>query len=133
MISFRRKKSFSLWGIFLISITIHQHNLLRLTGYNIIRKSFVFGTELSFANQNVDTYEYKPDSLKIGPAFHTLRCSSIKTFKFRPNTSAYSIISSFSNLAMVFCGILASGELFNRKSVSCSSNVIPSSIQSASF
>ncbi len=131
MISFRRKKSFSLWGIFLISISIHLHNFLKLTGYNIIRKSFVFGTELSFANQNVDTYE--SDNFKIGPAFHTLRCFPIKTFKFRPSRSAYSIISSFSNLAMVFSGILASGELFNRKSVSCSSNVIPSSIQSASF
>jgi membrane protein len=29
----------------------------------------LFGAELSFANQNVTTYEYEPDSLKISPAF----------------------------------------------------------------
>ena len=29
----------------------------------------LFGAELSFANQNVGTYEYEPDSLKVSPAF----------------------------------------------------------------
>ena len=29
----------------------------------------LFGAELSFANQNVNTYEYEPDSNKVSPAF----------------------------------------------------------------
>ena len=29
----------------------------------------LFGAELSFANQNVDTYEYEPDANKVSPAF----------------------------------------------------------------
>jgi membrane protein len=29
----------------------------------------LLGAELSFANQNVDTYEYEPDSKKVSPAF----------------------------------------------------------------
>ena len=29
----------------------------------------LFGAELSFANQNVETYEYEPDSNKVSPAF----------------------------------------------------------------
>lgn len=32
----------------------------------------LFGAELSFANQNVDTYEYEPDCLKISPAYKRL-------------------------------------------------------------
>jgi membrane protein len=32
----------------------------------------LFGAELSFANQNVDTYEYEPDCLKISPAYRKL-------------------------------------------------------------
>ena len=32
----------------------------------------LFGAELSFATQNVDTYEYEPDCLKISPAFKKL-------------------------------------------------------------
>ena len=32
----------------------------------------LFGAELSFANQNVDTYQYEPDSTKISPAFKKL-------------------------------------------------------------
>jgi membrane protein len=32
----------------------------------------LFGAELSFANQNVDTYEYEPDSLKVSPRFKKL-------------------------------------------------------------
>jgi membrane protein len=32
----------------------------------------LFGAELSFANQNVDTYHYEPDSLKVSPAFKKL-------------------------------------------------------------
>ena len=32
----------------------------------------LFGAELSFANQNVHTYEYEPDSLKVSPGFKKL-------------------------------------------------------------
>ena len=32
----------------------------------------LFGAELSFANQNVDTYEYEPDSLRVSPGFKKL-------------------------------------------------------------
>jgi membrane protein len=32
----------------------------------------LFGAELSFANQNVDTYEYEPDCLKVSSAFKKL-------------------------------------------------------------
>jgi membrane protein len=32
----------------------------------------LFGAELSFANQNVDTYHYEPNSLKVSPAFKKL-------------------------------------------------------------
>jgi membrane protein len=32
----------------------------------------LFGAELSFASQNVNTYEYEPDSLKVSPAFKKL-------------------------------------------------------------
>jgi len=32
----------------------------------------LFGAELSFANQNVDTYEYEPDCLKVSPGFKKL-------------------------------------------------------------
>ena len=32
----------------------------------------LFGAELSFASQNVRTYEYEPDCLKISPAFKKL-------------------------------------------------------------
>jgi membrane protein len=32
----------------------------------------LFGAELAFANQNVDTYEYEPDCLKTSPSFRRL-------------------------------------------------------------
>ncbi|MCP4664935.1 MAG: YihY/virulence factor BrkB family protein, partial [Deltaproteobacteria bacterium] len=32
----------------------------------------LFGAEISFANQNVDTYEFEPDSLKVSAAFKRL-------------------------------------------------------------
>jgi membrane protein len=32
----------------------------------------LFGAELSFANQNVDTYEFEPDSLKVSPGYKKL-------------------------------------------------------------
>ncbi len=32
----------------------------------------LFGAELSFAHQNVDTYEFEPDCLQISPSFKTL-------------------------------------------------------------
>jgi membrane protein len=47
----------------------------------------LFGAELSFANQNVDTYEYEPDCLKISPAFKRLLTLQI----------AHLLIKNFSN------------------------------------
>jgi membrane protein len=32
----------------------------------------LFGAELAFANQNVDTYEFEPDSLKVSPGYKKL-------------------------------------------------------------
>jgi membrane protein len=37
----------------------------------------LFGAELSFANQNVDTYEYEPDCLKVSPGFKKLAALQI--------------------------------------------------------
>jgi membrane protein len=45
----------------------------------------LFGAELSFANQNVDTYEYEPDSLKVSPGFKkllTLQIAQLLVKKF---------------------------------------------------
>jgi len=45
----------------------------------------LFGAELSFANQNVDTYEYEPDSNKVSPAFKkilTLQIAHLLIKKF---------------------------------------------------
>jgi membrane protein len=45
----------------------------------------LFGAELSFANQNVDTYEYEPDSNKVSPAFKmvlTLHIAHLLITKF---------------------------------------------------
>ena len=45
----------------------------------------LFGAELSFANQNVDTYEYEPDSNKVSPAFKkvlTLQIAHLLVKKF---------------------------------------------------
>ena len=47
----------------------------------------LFGAELSFANQNVDTYEYEPDCLKISPAYKRLLTLQI----------AHLLIKNFSN------------------------------------
>ncbi len=46
----------------------------------------LFGAELSFASQNVDTYEYEPDSLNVSPAFKkllTLRVAHLLIHNFK--------------------------------------------------
>jgi len=40
----------------------------------------LFGAEISFANQNVDTYEFEPDSKKASPAFKKLLTLQISHF-----------------------------------------------------
>lgn len=40
----------------------------------------LFGAEISFANQNVDTYEFEPDSKKASPAFKKLLTLQITHF-----------------------------------------------------
>jgi membrane protein len=47
----------------------------------------LFGAELSFANQNVDTYEYEPDCLNISPGFKKLLTLQV----------AHLLIKNFSN------------------------------------
>jgi len=47
----------------------------------------LFGAELSFANQNVDTYEYEPDCLEISPTFKKLLTLQI----------AHLLVHNFSN------------------------------------
>jgi membrane protein len=47
----------------------------------------LFGAELSFANQNVDTYEYEPDCLNISPGFKKLLTLQV----------AHLLIRNFSN------------------------------------
>ncbi len=45
----------------------------------------LFGAELSFANQNVDTYEYEPDCLKVSSGFKkllTLQIAQLLVKKF---------------------------------------------------
>ena len=45
----------------------------------------LFGAELSFANQNVDTYEFEPDSLQVSPGFKkllTLQIAHLLTKRF---------------------------------------------------
>lgn len=47
----------------------------------------LFGAELSFANQNVDTYEYEPDCLNVSPGYKRLLTLQI----------AHLLIKNFSN------------------------------------
>ncbi|MGD9238671.1 MAG: YihY/virulence factor BrkB family protein [Desulfobacterales bacterium] len=63
----------------------------------------LFGAELSFANQNVDTYEYEPDCLKISPAYKRLLTLQIahllvKNFWNGKKPLAYSQISNHLNM-----------------------------------
>jgi membrane protein len=51
----------------------------------------LFGAELSFASQNVNTYEYEPDSRKISPAFKkllTLQVSHALIHNFKDGKTA---------------------------------------------
>jgi membrane protein len=59
----------------------------------------LFGAELSFANQNVDTYEYEPDCLNISPGFKKLLTLQVahllvKNFLNGAKPLTYSRISS---------------------------------------
>ena len=47
----------------------------------------LFGAELSYANQNVDTYEYEPDFFKVSPSFKKLLTLQI----------AHSLVKKFAN------------------------------------
>jgi membrane protein len=63
----------------------------------------LFGAELSFANQNVDTYEYEPDCLKISPAYKRLLTLQIahllvKNFWNGKKPLTYSQISNHLNM-----------------------------------
>ena len=63
----------------------------------------LFGAELSFANQNVDTYEYEPDCLNISPGFKkllTLQVTHllIKNFSNGEKPLTYSQISNHLNM-----------------------------------
>jgi membrane protein len=61
----------------------------------------LFGAELSFANQNVDTYEYEPDSLKVSPGFKKLLTLQI----------AHLLIKKFANGDKPLTDIQISGQL----------------------
>jgi membrane protein len=63
----------------------------------------LFGAELSFANQNVDTYEYEPDCLEISPAYKKLLTLQIahlliKNFSNGEKPLTYSQISNHLNM-----------------------------------
>jgi membrane protein len=63
----------------------------------------LFGAELSFASQNVDTYEYEPDCLNISPGFKkllTLQVTHllIKKFSNGEKPLTYSQISNHLNM-----------------------------------
>jgi membrane protein len=63
----------------------------------------LFGAELSFANQNVDTYEYEPDCHKISPAYKRLLTLQIahllvKNFWNGKKPLTYSQISNHLNM-----------------------------------
>ncbi len=63
----------------------------------------LFGAELSFANQNVDTYEYEPDCLNISPGFKkllTLQVAHllIQNFSNGEKPLTYSLISDQLNM-----------------------------------
>jgi membrane protein len=63
----------------------------------------LFGAELAFANQNVDTYEYEPDCLEISPAYKKLLTLQIahlliKNFSNGEKPLTYSQISNHLNM-----------------------------------
>jgi membrane protein len=63
----------------------------------------LFGAELAFANQNVDTYEYEPDCLNISPGFKkllTLQVAHllIKNFSNGEKPLTYDQISDYLNM-----------------------------------
>jgi len=63
----------------------------------------LFGAELSFANQNVDTYEYEPDCLNISPGFKKLLTlqvahALVKNFSNGEKPLTYSQISNHLNM-----------------------------------
>ncbi len=63
----------------------------------------LFGAELSFANQNVDTYEYEPDSLKVSPGFKkllTLQIAHLLIKKFANGDKPLTDIQISDQLAM---------------------------------
>ncbi len=63
----------------------------------------LFGAELSFANQNVDTYEYEPDSLKVSPGFKkllTLQISHLLIKKFANGDKPLTDVQISDQLAM---------------------------------
>ena len=63
----------------------------------------LFGAELSFASQNVDTYEYEPDCLNISPGFKKLLTLQVthllvKNFSNGEKPLTYSQISNHLNM-----------------------------------
>jgi membrane protein len=63
----------------------------------------LFGAELSFANQNVHTYEYEPDCLKVSPGYKRLLTLQIahlliKDFSNGEKPLTYSQISNHLNM-----------------------------------
>ena len=63
----------------------------------------LFGAELSFANQNVDTYEYEPDSLKVSPGFKkllTLQIAHLLIKKFANGDKPLTDVQISDQLAM---------------------------------
>jgi membrane protein len=63
----------------------------------------LFGAELSFANQNVHTYEYEPDCLKVSPGYKRLLTLQIahlliKNFSNGEKPLTYSQISNHLNM-----------------------------------
>ena len=85
-------------------VGLHQFSGRDCESYNAIYGSFaalplflmwvqiswwvvLFGAELSFAHQNVDTYEYEPDSRRVSPAFKKVLTLQI----------AHVLVKNFSN------------------------------------
>ncbi|MCP4667523.1 MAG: YihY/virulence factor BrkB family protein, partial [Deltaproteobacteria bacterium] len=71
----------SQWGYIYFQIGVAKYNAiygsfaalpLFLVWLQLSWLIVLFGAEISFANQNVDTYEFEPDSLKVSAAFKRL-------------------------------------------------------------
>jgi membrane protein len=88
----------------------------------------LFGAELSFANQNVDTYEFEPDCLKISPAYKRLLTLQIahlliKNFSNGKKPLTYSQISDHLNMPVrlvhdIIFDLVASGLVSETKTKS---------------